>query len=477
MSKIAAIAKNTSYFTFALVLQKVISFSYFTLLARNLGPENLGKYYFAISLASIFAIFIDLGLANVTTRDVAKNPKQAQSLISSILAIKIPLAFLVFGVIAILINFLDYPALTRHLVYIAALCVILDSFSLTFFSVIRGFHNLLFESISSVVFQVVVMVWGLYFLYSGFDLRWVMGALLLASAYYCAYSLWLVWRRFKIKLAPKFDYELIKKLIITTTPFAFFMIFQKIYTFLDSVLLSFFSGDKYVGLYQIAFKIINALQFLPMAFIASLYPAFATYWLHNKEQLSLSFERSISYLLIISLPIVIGVIAMADKIILVFSKSFLDSAVSLRIIIVSLVFVFLNYPVGSLLNACDKQKANTKIMGIVLIASVIMNLILIPQFQASGASITVVATNFLMFVLGLGAAKKIISFDKIKLFKVFSRACAAAFAMGLIAFYLKSFLNIFVVAAICGVFYFGFLYLIGGFKKEDVLSILSSIRK
>jgi O-antigen/teichoic acid export membrane protein len=61
MEKIASIAKNTSYFTAALILQKVVSFSYFTILARNLIPEDLGKFYFAISFTTIFAIFIDLG--------------------------------------------------------------------------------------------------------------------------------------------------------------------------------------------------------------------------------------------------------------------------------------------------------------------------------------------------------------------------------------------------------------------------------
>ena len=52
--KITNIAKNTSYFTLALILQKVISFTYFILIARALGPEDLGKYYFAISSPRFF---------------------------------------------------------------------------------------------------------------------------------------------------------------------------------------------------------------------------------------------------------------------------------------------------------------------------------------------------------------------------------------------------------------------------------------
>ena len=75
--RITNIAKNTSFFTFALVLQKVVTFVYFTILARNLLPEDLGKYYFAISFATIFMLIADLGLNNVLVREVAKRKNEA----------------------------------------------------------------------------------------------------------------------------------------------------------------------------------------------------------------------------------------------------------------------------------------------------------------------------------------------------------------------------------------------------------------
>src|SRR5574344_1337101 len=99
MTKISNIAKNTSYLTTALILQKIISFTYFTLLARYVGPANLGKYYFAISFTTIFAIFIDLGFANVLTREVAKDSERAQKWFSNILALKIPRAVLALAIV------------------------------------------------------------------------------------------------------------------------------------------------------------------------------------------------------------------------------------------------------------------------------------------------------------------------------------------------------------------------------------------
>jgi len=477
MTKIANIAKNTSYLTIALIMQKVISFTYFTFLARNLGPEFLGKYYFAISFTTIFAIFIDLGLVNVLTREVAKTQDRAKKLLGSIIVIKLPLAFLSLAAAIILVRALGYEELTRQLVYLSSVCMILDSFTMIFFGVIRGFHNLKFESIASVAFQLVVMTFGLTALYSGLSLRWIMGALVAASVFNFIYSVFVLWEKWRISIIPRYDKALIKLIIKIAVPFGLFAVFQRVYTYLDSVLLSIMAGDRYVGLYQIAFKIVFALQFLPMAFIAALYPAMSSYWLNNRKQLAISFERAMNYLIIISLPITAGIIILADKIILIFKSGYNEAILPMQIIICSLLFIFINFPIGSLLNACDKQKINTINMGIVMAVSVILNIILIPRFQAIGASITVLVTNFLMFILGMYWVPTIIKYRPLKIIMTFLKVLLATAIMGLGVFYLKPFINIFAVVIIGGLIYFVLLFLVRGIKKEDIISIYYSFIK
>lgn len=477
MEKIGNIAKNTSYLTLALILQKVISFTYFTLLARYVGPASLGKYYFAISFTTIFAIFIDLGFANVLIREVAKNSERAEKWLSNVLILKVPLAILALAAVFISINILDYDAITRNLVYISCICMVLDSFTATFFAVVRGFHNLKYESISSVIFQIIVLIFGYGSLLAGGGLIPAMFALALASTFNFTYS-WIILKN-KLKISLKFVYDkvLTKEIIMIAWPFAVYAIFQRLYTYLDSVLLSVLAGDIEVGLYQVAFKIIFALQFLPMAFTASLYPAMSSYWLNNREQLLISFERAMNYLIIISLPIIIGTIVLADKIILLFSEGYAGALLPLEISIVSLFFIFINFPIGSLLNACDQQRKNTLNMGIVMVASIILNLFLIPRWQAVGASLTVLVTNFLMTILGMHWVKKIIPYRYGKNLKIFAKVLFASLIMGAIVFFGKVYLNVFLVTIIGAVIYFFFLIILGGFKKEDFMSVLKSFKR
>lgn len=474
--KITNIAKNTSYFTLALILQKIISFTYFTLIARALGPEDLGKYYFAISFASVFSIIMDLGLANVLTREIAKEKNGSNKFFGAVLAIKLPLTIITGATIVILANLLGYPELTKILIYFSTVCVILDSFTATFFSVARGWHNLFYESISSIAFQLIVLATGVIILKLNLGLKWLMGALLIASIFNFFYSLAVV-KIWKLSLRPIFDYKLIKYVLGISIFFGLFALFQKVYIYFDTVLLATLAGNYYAGLYQIAFKIINAIQFLPLAFIASLYPALSAYWAGDREQLAITFERAMNYLIIISLPISIGIATLADKIVLIFKSGYTDAVWPLQLSIAALLFMFAAYPIGSLLNACDKQKINTINMGLTVGASIILNLILIPKWQAVGASITVVATSILLLILGLIQVPKIIAYQPKRILKVLGKSLMASLVMMILIIYLKYYLSVFIIVPLAGSLYFAILFFLKGFKKEDVISIYQSFIK
>ena len=475
--KITNIAKNTSYFTLALILQKVISFTYFVLIARAIGPADLGKYYFAISFTSIFGIFIDIGQSSVLTREIAKRAQSASRLFSSVFLIKLPLALLSVLAVTSIINFSSYPEITRRLVYLSLLCMVLDSFTMTFFAVSRGFHNLKYESLSSVIFQLIVFAVVLAVLKFNLGLVWLMMSLVLASLYNFIFSFYILKTRWQLKLNWRPDKILIKSILLISLPFAVYAIFQRIFMYLDSVLLSLLAGDRQVGIYQIPFKIIFALQFLPLAFVASLFPALSSYWQNNRQQLAITFERAMNYLIIISLPVAVGGAVLADKIIVIFKSGYSDAVLPLQITMVAVIFMFLNFPVGSLLNACDRQKRNTINMGLVLLTSVIINLILIPRLEAVGASLTALLTNLLMFILGMLVVPQITKYDYKKILNMLLKSLLAVAVMSLVGYYLKNLAPLILTIMLSGASYFIALYLIKGFSKEDVSSILKSFSR
>jgi O-antigen/teichoic acid export membrane protein len=149
----------------------------------------------------------------------------------------------------------------------------------------------------------------------------------------------------------------------------------------------------------------------------------------------------------------------------------------MRVIVLSLLFIFIGYPLGSLLNACDRQKQNMRNMIIVSISSIILNLILIPRYFAIGAAITVLTTNILMVSLGFIQSRLIVKYDKIKILSAFGKIFLASAAIGFLAFYLKNEINIFVNIIFCALLYPILIMLLQVIKKDEVLHIKNSFLK
>lgn len=475
--KIGNLAKNTSYFTLALIAQKLISLVYFTIYARVLGPADLGKYYFALSFTTIFSIALDLGLTNLLTREVAKDKAKAGEYLSAALGGKLLLSGLTICIITLVTKLFGYDPLVSTLIWVAALSMLADSFTTLLFGFNRAFHNLKFESINAVLAQSITLVVSLLIFRWGGGLVPLMWAQVASSFFALSYALLVIKFAWSLSLQPSFNLNYFKALLALALPFGLYAIAQRFYNYLDSVLLYQLAGDTAVGIYQIPFRAVTALQFLPIAFIASLYPALSHYWRHNHDQLVITFERAINYSLILALPLAIGVASVARPIIALFAPDFLAAVLPLQLSAFTIFFMFINYPVGSLLNACDKQAINTRHMIITAVLSIIFNLLLIPRYGVIGAISTAAASSAILFTLNWLSALGVIETKLRPIYLTFVKALLASLVMAALVYYLQNYLNIFVVVVLAALLYFFCLLLLGAIKKTDLSSVLRSFKK
>jgi len=284
--------------------------------------------------------------------------------------------------------------------------------------------------------------------------------------------------KFKITLRPKYDRETFFFIGKIAIPFAFAAIFARVYSYIDSILLSKLAGDIAVGWYSIPYKITYAFQFIPIALAASIFPAMSSYFVSSKGLLARTFERAVYYLTIISVPIAFGVYAIADKLIhRIWGEAFEASIIPLQILIFSLIFLFANFPVGSLLNACNRQKRNTINIGIAMIVNVVLNLILIPRFTFIGTSIASLISIFTLLVLGLYVTRQIITPNWGFLTKTLFKTVVSAGIMLILLLALKESVSFILLIPIGIIVYFVILFLLRGFGQREYIRIYQAIRK
>jgi len=433
------ILKNAGYLSIAFVLQKILSFLYFVYISRIIGPVDLGLYDPVKSLIPIFLIIIDFSLSAVLIREIARTPDRAGEYLSSVLGIKIFFALVILLGMGLFTNFSNYPALTKTILYLDGVIVVFDTFTLTFFAVFRGMQNMKYEAIGMIVTQILTVIVGVTGLRLGYDLRILFIAVLAGSLFNIIFSFLLLRKKLKIKIRFAWHMGIITSFLKMAWPFAITAILVKIYTYTDRFLLLALIGQSSVGWYVVAHKFTYALEFIPSSFAASIYPAMSVFFVSSKENLAKTFEKAMYYLMVLALPISFGIFVLADKIITSLTgPAYVTSVLPLRILISGLIVIFLNFPVGAFLNACNKQIINTINMAIAVVINVIINVILIKEYTIVGTAIAALTSGFVLFALGLRYVGKIIHYNKIFLLKTLLKTLISAFIMAVVLYLLKN---------------------------------------
>ncbi len=473
----AVLARNTTHFTIALIAQKVISFLYFTFLARIFLPEDIGKYVFALSFTTIFSVLIDVGLGYVLTTEVAKDKTKAQSYWQNVIGFKMMALVVAVGLVFLVINLLDYPLLTRQLVYIASAVMVIDSLVLSAYSLIRAFRNLWWESLGTVLFQIAVAFSGLGIAQMTRDLRWFMLALIIGGLVNLIYSWHKLKVKYGIKLWPRFDSKIIKLLLILAWPFGLALVLTRIYGYLDTVLLSLLAGDREVGFYSVAYKITFAFQFIPSAFAASLLAGFSAFFVSSRELLNKTFERSVYYLNMIAIPLAAGIVVLAPKIIPAVYPGYQAAILPLQILMISLIFLFLTFPIGSLLSAAGRQRRNTANLTVTVVVSIILNIILIPRWQAVGAATASLVSTVVYLFLGSIVVPQLLTVSLKNILHKTIKVLAAVLLMTVALIYLIDYLNVIILIILGMVIYAGCLFIFRGISKQEIIDFINLVFK
>lgn len=468
-----SVVKNTLYLTLATVAQKILAFFYFLFLANVMQPEKTGVYFLVLSITTIFSVVADFGITPVIIREVAKKPENAISLIQKALGLKIP--FIVLAIIGSIVTtkVLGYNLEIQFLVILATVVMAADAVSLLYFGVLRGLHVLKFESFGMFIGEVLITSFGALSLFIHPSLLFLIVALAIGSIFNAFFSSGQVIRRLGwVVVKPSLNWSEAKKIFKISFPFALAGGFSKLYSYVDAILLSLFIGTTVVGVYSIAYRMTYAFQFLPMAFVAALYPGMSALVTNDREKLAKLFEQAMWYLMIIAIPVAFGIFAIAPDLILLAGKGYSSGAKVLQVMVFVLIPLFLDFPIGSLLNAADRQVTKTVLMGATMVINIGLNFLFIPRWGALGAAIAAEISFWFLFLAGLYFVPKIIpNLSWAKLGWLFIKITACGGVMSAITLVLRTKISFIFVIPVAVIVYFILLLVTQSLNWQQLLEL------
>lgn len=472
MKALHKIVKNISFLFIAQIIGNLLNFFFLMYTARYLGAEDFGTISFAVAFTAIFSIFSDLGLTTLTVREISRDQTLTDKWIGNIIIIKILLALLFFGLIVITITLIGYQEKTIFVIYIIAFSVIIGAFINIFYSIFQASEKMEYISIGQVITSIAMLSGALIAIAYNYDIIAFASIFLFANIFVLIYCIVICSWKFivpKLSVDPSFW----KPLIIDAIPFGLTGIFGMIYTYIDSIMLSFMKGDEIVGWYSVSYKLVLCLSFIPVIINRAVFPTMSRCYPSSRDGLSLIVQKYLKLMITIAIPLGFGTIFIAKEIILlIFGQEYYPSIIILQILIWALSISFIGAALIQLFISINKQIIIIKISAFCVLINIIMNLLLIPTFSYIGASVATVITEFILISSIFVYANKLgyVSFKDF--LKIVLQVIFASLIMYLFLNIFTNF-NILILVPIAGIFYFICLYLLGGINKEDIYLIRS----
>lgn len=467
MNTTQRIARNTAILTVAEVVTAVINLFFTMYVARYLGAEGFGVLSTALAFTALFGVFTDVGLNTLATREVARNKAMAPKYLGNIASMKIILNVLTLILVGSTINLIDYPTETKIVVYFIALYLIIDAFNQMFYSIFRAYEKMEFVTLGRVLNAILMLSGALFAVSRGFSITAF--ALTYAAASASTFILnfgvsTTSFTRFKVE----HDFAFWRAAIREAWPFGLVAIFAGIYFWISSVMLSLIQGDKAVGWFNTAFRLVFSLAIIPNIYFSAAFPVMSQFYLSSKDSLRFLFERSTRYMFILAVPIAIGTSILAPRAInLIFGAEYSNSVGVLQVLVWAVAIVFVTTGYIQLFASVNKQIIVTIMTGICAVVNVVLNLILIPKYSYIGASIATLATELTSIIIAIYFSSKIgQGLSGKAIISIFLKALGASTVMGLFVFWQKN-LNLWLLIPSSALLYFTVLFIIRGIDAED----------
>lgn len=432
---VSTIAKNTAYLTAATVFQKLLALVYFILIANAFSNADIGEYTNAIYLATLFGIFVELGLNSVLTRDVAREPEKAENFLRNIIGLKLIAAVVAYAALFFYVRIFHYPPEAQMFTLLTGIIMVLDAIQTSAYAFLRGREQFRYEALGIIGSQILLVACGFLVIWLGLPVFFLFFALLSSSLLHLFWGYFVLQIKFKISLWPLWQKTAFQNLFAIGMPFFLYALFARFYGYIDTVILYKLTNSIDVSYYTAAYKIPFALTFIPAAFGSALYPAFSRY-AHEKKMNELQNVAwgSVYFLCIISIPLAAGGYVLAPELIyFVYGSKYAPAGYLLQILMLSVPFIFASYPFGALMNAANRQRKNTWIMASAFLLNFGMNLFLIPYFFGAGSSLAMLASSALLFFAPAWYCRDMAKFDAkiffLGLAKIFFSAGLMSFAV------------------------------------------------
>jgi O-antigen/teichoic acid export membrane protein len=390
------IFKNAAFVTMGNFALKVIYFLFNVYVIRELGDGRFGQYSTVLAFTGLFSIFAELGMTQYAMREIARDRNKAKFYLWNLIAIRSILA--VVGVIGITLagRAVGYSDELVLGIFLHTTGYLLSAFAVPLEAVLNGNERLDYVTTNRVIAQLVIVILGSIFLFNGYGYIWLLIANLISILPTIAVGIWAIKRHrlidFSIQINPRVWPALIKAGI----PFGVITLALTIAFSIDTVMLSIWVSDSEVGWYNVAYNLVRSMMLFFSGFSVAIVPSLSRTFMHDTKSVFNWYQRSVKFIILISLPIAFGGLVVADQLIeFLYTPEYIPAALGLKILVWDVPLLMFNGFNGNMTTVIGAERSAARIYTINALANVVLNAYAIPRYGYIGAALVTVITDLI----------------------------------------------------------------------------------
>ena len=376
----------------------VLSLLSIRLMTGYLGQDGFGKYATILAFFAFFTAISDLGLGSVTAREISREGADEGKILGNVVALRLSSSLLLLVAAPLVMYAFDYSRDVEIGILVAALAAAFSTLSFVLNAIFQ--KNLAMDRIAMVEFLGKLLQVGMIVLIVRQDWGFLPIActLIVSLSFNSMVALYLSKRYASFRL--QFDTTYWKEFLRNSLPMGATAIITFTYLKMDTILLSVLQSNAHVGIYNVAYKIMENLVFFPAMLAGLILPLLSRFIFTQRERFVEIADKTFKVFFIAIVPIVSATWFLAGDIIAIVSGAgFQESVIVLRILIFALAFIFFGSYFNMLLIVGNAQK---KLMQTLIFAAAFnlsLNLLLIPKFSYLGSASIALATEALVVCL------------------------------------------------------------------------------
>ena len=390
------IVDNIGWLFFDKILRMGVGLIVGVWVARYLGPEQFGLLSFATAFVGLFGAIAGLGLHGIVVRDIVRDPDGKEATLGTAAVLQFFGGLFAYALILVVIFWLrPDDTLAKFLVAILGSVMVFKASEVAvcwFESQVLSKYTVWVQNGTFLVFaaiKVVLILQNAPLL----AFAWAMMAEALVVAVLMLVMLGLRGPRLR---QLRVTLSRVKRLLADSWPLMLSGIAVVVYMKIDQIMLGQMVGDEAVGIYSAAVRISEVWYFIPMAIVASVFPAILQAKQRSEEEYYRRLQQLYDLMVWLSIAIALPMTFLSTPIVvLLFGEAYADSGSVLAIHIWAAVFVFLGVASGKWFLAENRQVLSLQRTVLGAVANVALNLWLIPLYGAIGAALATVASQAL----------------------------------------------------------------------------------